>query len=202
VVGGFYCFTASTCTTTHVFGETPVHAVVHAKHRAVHGGFKVTPTHFALEHGVLVASKLAGLEGDGGCFTQQRQRARHGRDLVAIKRELVAHKRQGGVFGRIEQVGALQVLVKRRRAAVDGSGVDGDFNLAGFGGFVQRDAAGFLVKAATVGGRAKVANFKRGKRVGGVNGVSGWLGVGQAGRQQSRSGQGNDGRTHGKTPVG
>jgi len=130
----------------NVLGEAPVNAVVHAELGAVDGGFEIAAAHFTLDHGVVIAVELVSLEGHGVGLAQQGQVAADLAHFVAVEGELVTGELDGGVLGCVKQVGALQVLVERVKTGVDGSCVDGDFNLAGLGGLVQLSGAFFLSK--------------------------------------------------------
>ena len=174
---------------TDVLWEAPIDAVVHAELGAVDRGFKISTAHFALDHGVFVAIEVVGLQNHGQGFAQQCQSAAHFRHFVVGKREFVRHEFCSREFARVKQIGTLQMLVERGGAGVDGRRVNHHFNLAGFGCAVKLNRAFFFVKTTAVGGRAKVADFKRGKGVGAVDRILCGLGLGSA-RQKGRSSDG------------
>ena len=70
------------------------------------------------------------------------------------------------------------MFVKTRRAGVDRSGVDGDFNAAFFSCCIKFNFAFFFVKTATVGRGVEVADFEGGEGVGWVKRVGGGVGLG------------------------
>ena len=111
---------------------------------------------------------------------------------VAVELEAVGDKAHLRVLRRVEQVGALQVLVELSRSTVQRLGVDAHVHFAVFGAAVEVDAAAGFFKLGAVGRGAEMADLEGDVGVVGVDLVLGGEG-GPSGHEQG----GGKGKAHG-----
>jgi hypothetical protein len=87
---------------------------------------------------------------------------------ITIEVELGRLVGNGRVFGRIEEVFALDVAIEQFRAGIDRFGIDHGFYRAGLASAIQHDLGAGVIETALLGRIAEVAVFETSKRVVGV----------------------------------
>ncbi|KAI1691595.1 hypothetical protein Ddc_24143 [Ditylenchus destructor] len=147
-------------------GEAVGHAVIGAEHGAVEGGLEVAAADFTLEHRVLVAVEVVGLQRHGRGLALERQLAVDGRHLVAAEVELRADELGGRELRVVEDLGALQVAVELGEAGVDAVHVDGDLDLAGLAPPCPAARCLPSCRSGRVGARCRSGASRRWRRCG------------------------------------